>query len=317
VDSDRVIRIRLPLQAPWPSFRPFLSKKDALMFYTLLDHSSDVATPVMAKPATAIARWGSAAARLLGLAIVAALGCGSTLAWADWDVGDPYKMHFPQLPDPNGWDINITGTGNLVADDWQCTQTGPVSDIHFWYSVQGDDLGTSINSVTATIYGDIPVSGTVPFSRPGSLLWSGTFGVGAFQSRFSGTGTQGFASPQEGTPGWVRPDHIVFNQTNITGIADPFVQTAGTIYWLGLSVQVTGTSLIGWKTSLDAFQDDSTFLGTNGLWNELVKPEIFGGQSLHQAFVITPEPTTVALVSIGGLTGAGAFVRRAQRRRRR
>jgi hypothetical protein len=164
-------------------------KKDALMFFTLLDHLFDVATPMAEKPTTAIARRGSAAARILGVVVVAALACGSAPAWADWNVGEPYKMHFPQLPDPNGWDINITGTSNLVADDWQCTQTGPVSDIHFWYSVQGDDANTSINSLTATIYSDIPVSGTtVPFSRPGSLLWSGTFGEGAFTSRFFGSG---------------------------------------------------------------------------------------------------------------------------------
>jgi len=286
------------------------------MFFTLLDHLFDVATPMAEKPTTAIARRGSAAARILGVVVVAALACGSAPAWADWNVGEPYKMHFPQLPDPNGWDINITGTSNLVADDWQCTQTGPVSDIHFWYSVQGDDANTSINSLTATIYSDIPVSGTtVPFSRPGSLLWSGTFGEGAFTSRFFGSGTQGFASPQSGTSGWVRPDHEAFYQTNITNIANPFVQTVDTIYWLGLSVEVTGTSLIGWKTSLDTFLDDSTFKDTNGLWNELVSPPLFGGQSLHQAFVIVPEPSTVAIVSVVGLVGAGVFVRRHQRRR--
>lgn len=285
------------------------------MFVTLLDRSSNAATPVTETSATAISRRGSSAARIVGLAVVAALACGSAPAWADWNVGDDYKMHSPQLPDPTGWDINITGTSNEVADDWLCTQTGPVSDIHFWYSVQGDDPATSINSVTATIYTD--VSGTsVPFSRPGSPLWSGTFGTGAFTARFSGTGTQGFAIPQQGPSGWVKPDHTLFWQTNITSIANPFVQTVGTTYWLGLSVQVTGTSLIGWKTSLDAFQDDSTFKGEGGLWNELVTPPSFGGQSLHQAFVITPEPSTMAIVSIGGLAGAGAVVRRRQRRRR-
>jgi hypothetical protein len=93
------------------------------------------------------------------------------------------------------------------------------------------------------------------------------------------------------------------------------VHQVNTIYWLGLSVEVTGTSLIGWKTSLDTFQDDSTFKDTNGLWNELVSPPLFGGQSLHQAFVIVPEPSTVAIVSVVGLVGAGVFVRRHQRRR--
>ena len=27
-------------------------------------------------------------------------------ARADWDKGDDHKMHWPQLPDPNGWDVD-------------------------------------------------------------------------------------------------------------------------------------------------------------------------------------------------------------------
>jgi len=26
----------------------------------------------------------------------------ATAARADWNTGDPYKMHYPQTPDPNG-----------------------------------------------------------------------------------------------------------------------------------------------------------------------------------------------------------------------
>ena len=51
-------------------------------------------------------------------------------ALADWDIGDGHKMHYPQLPDPNGWDVNLTG--NKVFDDWRCGGSGPVDDIHFW-----------------------------------------------------------------------------------------------------------------------------------------------------------------------------------------
>ena len=34
------------------------------------------------------------------LALVSASG--------DWAPGDTYKMHFPQLPNVNGWDVNAT-----------------------------------------------------------------------------------------------------------------------------------------------------------------------------------------------------------------
>jgi len=230
-------------------------------------------------------------------------------AAADWFPGDSHKMHFPQLPDPNGWDINITGTSNEVADDWRCSETGPVSDLHFWFSVKGDDPNTSITSITARIYSDQP---GLPFSRPDQLLWSRTFtGTNSFSVIPYGTGTQGFASPQAGPIGWQPNDHAAYWQANIRDIAAPFNQVQNTIYWLGLSVQVSGTSLVGWKTSLNPFQDDATYREIGGSWNELINP--LNGTSLHQAFVVTPEPSTVAILAAGGLAAAGLTVNRHRR----
>lgn len=224
-------------------------------------------------------------------------------AAADWDPGDPSKMHFPQLPDPNGWDILFVGPANEVADDWQCTETGPVSDLHFWYSVQGDGTST-ISSVTATIYSDNP-SPPAPFSTPAMTLWSGTFTGQQLVSRPYGTGSQGFADPKLGTGGWTPADHVNYYQLNITGIESPFVQTQGTIYWLGLNVGITGTAPIGWKTSINAFNDDAVYLSPPPVWAELVTPSL---QSLHMAFVVTPEPTGVGL-TLAGLAGLAGLAR--------
>jgi len=64
-----------------------------------------------------------------GLAIVlSAVG-----AAADWQPADGHKMHFPQLPDEEGWDVNATAP-MILADDWRCSQSGLVTDIHFWGS---------------------------------------------------------------------------------------------------------------------------------------------------------------------------------------
>ena len=68
----------------------------------------------------------------------------TTAAWADWDPGDPFKMHFPQLPDltVDGLDV-MAGPAlhplippggpfeRFLADDWQCTESGPVTGLHF------------------------------------------------------------------------------------------------------------------------------------------------------------------------------------------
>jgi hypothetical protein len=50
-----------------------------------------------------------------------------------------HKMHYPQLPDPGGWDVNATGNVSLpnsimLADDFRCTETGYIDDMHFWGS---------------------------------------------------------------------------------------------------------------------------------------------------------------------------------------
>jgi hypothetical protein len=47
-------------------------------------------------------------------------------------------MHFPQLPNLDGYDIDAThlmsGGDEMVelADDWKCSESGKVRDIHFF-----------------------------------------------------------------------------------------------------------------------------------------------------------------------------------------
>ena len=57
-------------------------------------------------------------------------------ALADWDEGEPNK--WVQLPDcsPNGIDIRIDSTDDWMrlGDDFLCTTTGKIRDIHIWGS---------------------------------------------------------------------------------------------------------------------------------------------------------------------------------------
>jgi hypothetical protein len=234
---------------------------------------------------------------------------------ADWDPADGHKMHFPQLPNPNGWDVNMTFP-KVLADDWRCSETGPVADIHFWFSIEQDD--TFIRQIISTpgsatlhtsIHADIPASPAGGFSRPGALLWERDFPIapvplpGHAKWRPGGTGVQGWYDPNP--PVEVRPDdHNLFYQMNVTEIADPFVQQFGTIYWLDLSITLpTGATQnkIGWKTSLQHFNDDAVWGDFPGpvLWNELRDP--ITQQSLDLSFVITPEPGSLAVLAIGAV----------------
>jgi hypothetical protein len=220
---------------------------------------------------------------------------------ADWNLGDPYKMHYPQLPDPQGWDVNATFP-KVLADDWKCTETGPVGDIHFWGSWRHDQQ-YPIQSIHVSIHSDVPADPAIGYSHPGDLLWQRDFFPGQWTERRWGTGDQGWLDPNTGEA--VRPDHFGIWQYNIVDIPDPFTQKRGTIYWLDISVKLPAgvAPWWGWKTSLQHFNDDavwSDFVSPTVPWRELRDP--FTGQSLDLAFVITPEPASLALLGLGGLT---------------
>ena len=274
----------------------------------------------------------------------------ATAARADWipNAADPmqatnHKMHFPQMPDPNGWDVDfwshtmledLTGEEYFVgaagpADDWECTGTGPVSDIHFWVSMRGDTLEANpdkivpfqITTVGMWIYDNVPADSAIPddYSRPGEQRWEAFFyDPGEFQVIHWDVGQQGWFDPlwQQATPG----DHDHIYQVNIPDTSaagdDPFIQTEGDIYWLHLDVQAVALDEngepipneyveLGWKTSLTQFMDDATYFYTEGPHEGL--PEgllecrelIIEGESRDLAFVITPEPATLALMGLG------------------
>jgi hypothetical protein len=245
-----------------------------------------------------------------GLALIA-----TSAAAGDWFPGDPYKMHFPQLPDPMGWDVNATYP-KVLADDWECTESGPVTDIHFWGS-WADDIPGQIISVHVSIHTNVPAGPDFQFSHPGDLLWERDFDPSLFAVVAYGEGDEGWFDPNTGQ--YLEHNHMLYHQINITDIRDPFYQEVGGIYWLDVSVMVESPAgalaMWGWKTSQDHFMDDAVWsdVPTPGrsvdgaLWNELFDP--ITGESLDLAFVITPTPGTLVLLGIGGVLAA-------QRRRR-
>lgn len=227
----------------------------------------------------------------------------TTVVLGDWDPGDPYKMHWPQLPDPLGWDVYAT-VPKVLADDWHCTETGPVEDIHLWGSWREDNVG-KIEVIHVSIHDNIPAGpdGIDNYSQPGKLLWERVFGPDEFTVRDYGIGDQGWFNPNTGE--WIRPDHKLYHQINIENIDDPFVQRECEIYWLDISVTATGPvaePIWGWKTSLEHFMDDAVFTDADvGIpnWQPLFDP--ITGETLDLAFVITPEPATIALLGFGSL----------------
>ncbi|UCC99618.1 MAG: PEP-CTERM sorting domain-containing protein [Phycisphaerales bacterium] len=223
-------------------------------------------------------------------------------AIADWQPNDAYKMHFPQLPDLYGWDVNTDTTdATWLGDDWLCNESGPVTDIHLWYSYEQDQY-FDVGMVEVYIYGN-DASG--PFGKPdlSKQLWSDTFGSDDITTQFWGTGDQGWYEPDaQPSPLWTEHDHVNTYQVNIENISDPFYPEAGTTYWL--LVKYIGEDVVlpdyfaGWKTSADHYGASAVFWGTYD-WEVLEDP--ITQEGLDMSFVITPEPATLSLLALVGL----------------
>lgn len=222
-------------------------------------------------------------------------------ASGDWDPGDGHKMHYPQLPDADGWDVRATFP-IFLADSWQCSESGSVDDIHVWGSWKGGQEGV-ITGLSVLILGNLPADPYDTVLQANQLLWQRSFGPSEFSVRPCGDGTQlqGWYDPKTGET--ITEDHSGYHQINITDISDPLEQEQGEIYWLGIIVEVADdvNTQWGWKTSeSNHFGDDAIWLeaANGGILKRLLGP---AGETVDLAFVITPEPGTLGLLLVGGL----------------
>ena len=215
--------------------------------------------------------------KIIGIFVCMLLIGATTIAIADWEPGDGHKMHFPQLPDPYGWDVDFHDW--QLGDDWRCSETGNVTDIHFWIS-WFDDMNMDIPWIKVSIYSNNPE----PPSKPNELLWSRQFDIDEFI----------IAGPWDGDQGWLWPygefiehNHQLYWQINIPEIDQPFEQQEGEIYWLVIGMPYYDPPVaVGWKTSLDHFMDAAVW-GGEANWAPIYDP--INGEQIDFAFVITTE----------------------------
>jgi hypothetical protein len=221
-----------------------------------------------------------------------------------------HKMHYPQLPDPEGWDIVATRgyashPGIVTADDFLCTESGPITDIHFWGSWLWD-IQTPILGFWLSIHDNIPAP---PYSRPGTELWSAY--ITNYEMVPEGQGLQGWFDPFTGW--WEHPNHTMYFRYDIDSIPEPFYQDSGTIYWLNVMADIGPPGyqelqpeppLWGWKTSRSPhFEDDAVWaVWTPPVYDWIPLTDPRDGITLDMAFVIT---STGPSVLCGDVTGDG------------
>jgi hypothetical protein len=232
----------------------------------------------------------------------------ATTTLADWEPGDGHKMHHPQTPDLTDTGIDISFTSGPLGDDFKCSDTGLVTDIHFWGSFRDDVMpvsGPDNLALEISIHDDIPVSPTNPWSKPGGALWTKSFGPGQYSVReITTTVMEGFYDPVTNT--YIPDNHKRVFQYNFEIDANQaFIQEETLIYWLVIEdITTFGGYTFGWKTADASLQynDMAVYTGTSG-WAPLEYPDghIYEGDAADLAFVITggedppPPPPTITI----------------------
>ncbi len=182
-----------------------------------------------------------------------------------------------QKPDlgTTGVDVEFAPASFTLADDFRCTASGPITDFHLWTSFRDDilpPLGLTSLTFTISIYTDVPAGPNNPYSHPGYMLWSKTFTPGTYNA---GLCTHVAAGEWWHTPPafWRFPgDFRVYQYDFAVTETEAFRQREGTIYWLVVKHQRTTGYWLGWKTSLQHWNDDACWLDESTgapTWREL------------------------------------------------
>jgi hypothetical protein len=238
--------------------------------------------------------------RILLFVMVMLLACAG-VASADWDPDQAAKwVQFPDLT-PMGIDVNASWDF-ILADDFECTETGPITSIHVWgswlydyppFMVRPDSV-----KFTLSIHADDVSPGG--YSIPGDVYWYREFRPGEFAVRVWRDGIE---------EGWMDPpdfylfpgDSICWQYNFYIPDGEQFYQQ-GTpdepiVYWLDVKAEpLDDNAVFGWKTSLDHWNDDAVWgMGWEpyfGPWEELRYPpgHEMQGQSIDLAFVIVGLP---------------------------
>jgi hypothetical protein len=242
-------------------------------------------------------------------------------AHADWTYSPLTK--WVQMPDltQTGLDVYVTAP-KVLADDFLCTQSGPIVGIHFWGSWLQDQVGI-ITNIHLSFHSDIPAGmfGT-NYSRPGPLLWSYDTGTDFTPVLYADLHPQFelFYDPnQDAIRG---PDSLVFLYNIRVPEFIAFTQQAGNIYWLDVQAQLQDTNnfFFGWKTAITNWNDDAVFddsVNDPHNWRDMHYPpgHYRQGQSINLSFALEtiPEPASWTLM-MAGAGVVGLWHRRRTRR---
>ncbi len=219
-----------------------------------------------------------------------------------------------QMPNTSGYSMDIRcdrrgGIQRVLADDFLCTATGPITLVTLFSSWKNDSK-ISINRIHLSIYDDVPDpdGGGPGYSKPGDLLWEKDFySTGDF------TESKYYEIPPLTIPAaawWWDPaggqlavsgdDKQTWRYDIPIAPTEAFVQQGDpcepVVYWLGVHVYFfefipMSDSAFGWKTALlsEGWNDAAVYSNDNGsTWNRLRYPmgHSYLGNNIDFAFRI-------------------------------
>ncbi len=258
--------------------------------------------PVSAVVGTTYARFRVSSQRGIGYKGYVPDGEVEDYAITIEDTPPPDQPKWIQRPDLSEQGMDVKATEPFIlADDFKCTVTEPITSIVVWASWFNDETpyGSESNvEFTLSFHSDIPTNEFQRYSMPGEVLWSQRFTTGTFEVDVERDGLmEGWYNPERDEfrfPG----DTICYRYTFPAVATNMFMQRGTTnepvIYWLDVQAHPRGASpaLFGWKTAETNWNDDAVWGEGRepfpGPWNELRYPEEHPrrGESIDLAFAL-------------------------------
>jgi hypothetical protein len=231
------------------------------------------------------------------------------IAWADWDPSQPAK--YVQMPDPNGMNVNATYLSDpsipiplpvypwqkILADDFLCTETGPITDIHIWGSwlenrIPFMSAAPTMQNVSfkLSLHTNVLAGVDATYSHPGQEVWQEIFSPGQYTNRFWSDSTELFYEPN--TNQIIGADSQIWQYNFNIDPAKAYTQqgTAANpqVYWLDVQAIVPELApvpdptngktpppefVFGWKTSRDGFTvPGSTLSDDDAVYGDTLSP---------------------------------------------
>lgn len=255
--------------------------------------------------------------KLMTICLTAAMMLLLTTAFAVADWPNQYIKHDQMTPGVSNWAgasfIDSAGGSALSADDFLCTQSTSITDIHFAGFTQSLN-NQNIQSFRITFWSDFPRTSNDE-SHPDYLLYDQTIGPADLADPYK----RGWQDNGDGTFRINLPEEQWFNQRGTS--ADPIV------YWIGIQA-VIANDLFYWnfvdQYNAPLWGDDAAFASdyfgyqpwSNWGWPNMDQPALYDGllptdwaKSADMAFTLSsiPEPMTICLLGFGAMS---LFIRR-------